>query len=117
MHTDSASSSGSDAIVAAAQSRGVPIVSARQMLTWLDGRNGSSFKSIAWSGNTLSFTIDAASAANGLRALVPTTAGARTLSAITRGGSAVTYSTATIKGVEYAVFPAVSGDYQVAYGA
>ena len=34
---------GSDAIVASAQARGVPVVSAPQMLTWLDGRNGSSF--------------------------------------------------------------------------
>ena len=34
---------GSDAIVASAQARGVPVVSAQQMLTWLDGRNGSSF--------------------------------------------------------------------------
>jgi hypothetical protein len=47
MHTDSASHAGSDAIVASAQARGVPIVTARQMLTWLDGRNGSSFGSIA----------------------------------------------------------------------
>ena len=48
MHTDfnpSDGSIGSDAIVASAQSRGVPVVSARQMLTWLDGRNGSSFQS------------------------------------------------------------------------
>jgi hypothetical protein len=29
----------SDAVVASALSRGVPIVSAKQMLTWLDGRN------------------------------------------------------------------------------
>ena len=46
MHTDSPESAGSDAIVAAAQIRGVPIVSARQMLTWLDGRNGSSFQKL-----------------------------------------------------------------------
>ena len=58
MHTDSASSPGSDAIVASAQSRGVPVVSARQMLTWLDGRNHSSFNWITWNGNTLDFTID-----------------------------------------------------------
>ena len=44
---------GSDAIVASAQARGVPVVSARQMLAWLDGRNGSSFGSLTWSGNTL----------------------------------------------------------------
>ena len=32
---------GSAAIVASAQARGVPVVSARQMLDWLDGRNAS----------------------------------------------------------------------------
>ena len=37
---------GSDAIVASAQARGVPVVSAQQMLDWLDGRNGSSFGSL-----------------------------------------------------------------------
>ena len=37
------------------------------MLHWLDGRNGSSFDGISWSGNTLSFTIDHAAGANGLR--------------------------------------------------
>ena len=40
----------SDAIVASAQARSVPIVSAKQMLTWLDGRNGSSFGSLSWNG-------------------------------------------------------------------
>ena len=35
---------GADAIVAAAKARGVPVVSAKQMLAWLDGRNGSSFR-------------------------------------------------------------------------
>ena len=43
MHTDSADRAGADAIVASAQTRGVPVVSARQMLDWLDGRNGSAF--------------------------------------------------------------------------
>ena len=43
--------------MASAQAHGVPVVSAKQMLTWLDGRNGSSFGDLAWSGNTLSFSI------------------------------------------------------------
>ena len=38
MHTD-ISSAGATAIVASAKARGVPVVSAQQMLTWLDGRN------------------------------------------------------------------------------
>ena len=43
MHTDQVAHAGSDAIVASAQARGVPIVSSKQMLTWLDGRNSSTF--------------------------------------------------------------------------
>ena len=43
MHTDLPDEDGSDAVVASAQARGVPVVSAAQMLTWLDGRNNSSF--------------------------------------------------------------------------
>ena len=48
----------------------MPVVSARQMLTWLDGRNNSSFGSISWASNKLSFTIDHAAGANGLRGIV-----------------------------------------------
>ena len=71
MHTDSATSPDSDAIIAAATARGVPVVSARQMLEWVDGRNASSFGSISWGGNTLNFTICAAAGSDGLRAMVP----------------------------------------------
>ena len=48
-------------VLSSAQSRGVPIISALQLLTWLDGRNSSSFGSISWSGNTLSFNVNAGS--------------------------------------------------------
>ena len=42
-------------IITSAQARGVPIVSGRQMLEWLDGRNNSSFGGLTWNGaaNTL----------------------------------------------------------------
>jgi hypothetical protein len=36
MHTDNPGSGGSDAIINSALSRGVPVVSGRQMLEWLD---------------------------------------------------------------------------------
>ncbi|MFY9824876.1 MAG: hypothetical protein WAM82_26085 [Thermoanaerobaculia bacterium] len=115
MHTDSSTSSGSDAIVASAQERGVPIVSAQQMLTWLDGRNGSSFGSISWSGGALSFTITTASGANGLQAMLPDTSTAGTLASLTRNGSAVTFTTQATKGITYAVFPADAGSYVATY--
>ncbi len=115
MHTDNAESSGSDAIVASAQARGVPIVSARQMLTWLDGRNDSSFGSVKWSANKLEFTIDHAAGANGLRAMVPTTSSVGALTGVKLNGSPVTTISRTIKGREYAFFDAAPGSYEAIY--
>ena len=115
MHTDAVASTGSDAIVASAVARVVPIVSARQMLTWLDGRNGSYFGSLTWDGSTLSFTIAVAEGANGLRAMLPATFAGKTLTGITQGGSPVAFTSQTIKGIIYAFFPAASGAYQAVY--
>ncbi len=109
MHTDSASHAGSDAIVASAQARGVPVVSARQMLEWLDGRNGSSFGSISWNANKLNFNIDVGAGANGLRAMVPTTSSVGALTGVERNNTPITTTTRTIKGVEYAFFDAAAG--------
>ena len=39
------------------------------MLTWLDGRNGSSFNGLSWTGNTLTFSIAVGSGANNLQAM------------------------------------------------
>ncbi len=115
MHTDYPESEDSDAIVAEAQAQGVPIVSARQMLTWLDGRNQSSFGSVEWSGGTLSFTISRASGANGLRAMLPVSSAIGPLQTIYREGTPVATTTETIKGVEYAFFDAAPGSYGANY--
>jgi hypothetical protein len=115
MHTDTAASTGSDAIVASAQARGVPVVTAKQMLTWLDGRNSSSFGAITWSGGVLSFTVTAASGARNLRALVPTQFGGLTLANIQRSGGAVPFTTQVIKGTSYAMFAATTDSYSATY--
>jgi hypothetical protein len=116
MHTDHADHAGSDAIVASAQARSVPIVSSEQMLTWLDGRAASSFRSIGWSGGTLTFTVAADPSARGLQAMLPTAGPNGTLQTLTRGGTPVVYATQTIKGVQYALFPAADGQYAAVYG-
>ena len=103
-------------VISSAQSRGVPIVSALQMLTWLDGRNSSSFGSLTWSSNTLSFTITQAPGARNLRGMLPTTGPSGTLSSLTSGGNTVSFTTQTIKGVSYAVFNAATGSYLAVYG-
>jgi hypothetical protein len=117
MHTDSASSAGSDAIVNAALTRGVPVVTAKQMLRWLDGRNGSFFANIAKSGASLSFTVNAAAGSDGLQALLPIASASGTLSTITRNGAPVSFVTQTIKGVSYAVLDAPAGNYLATYSA
>jgi len=104
-------------VISSAQSRGVPIVSSLQMLTWLDGRNSSFFGSLAWSGNTLSFTITQATRARNLRAILPTNGPSGILSSISINGSPVAFATQTIKGVSYGMFDASSGSYQAVYGA
>ena len=57
LHTDAASTFEDTQVLASAQARNVPVITARQLLTWTDGRNGSSFGAISWSGSTLSFTV------------------------------------------------------------
>ena len=115
MHTDLVDSAGSDAIVASAKARGVPVISGRQMLTWLDGRNASSFSAIGWSNDTLSFRVGVGAGATGLRGMVPATFSGKALKTVTRDGSAVATTKQTIKGVDYAFFPATSGLYAATF--
>jgi hypothetical protein len=116
MHTDIADHPGANAIVAAAQAHGVPVISAAQLLTWLDGRNGSSFQSVRYAGGLLRFTIARAAGGSGLEAMVPASAPAGALTQVRRNGVPVATAARTVKGVDYTVFDAPSGDYVVAYG-
>jgi hypothetical protein len=116
MHTDLAVHAGSQAIVASAQAHGVPIISAQQLLTWLDGRNGSAFTNITWTGSTLGFSVLQDPGANGLQGMVPTSSLGGALAGILRNGVAIDFTMEAIKGVSYARFDALGGAYQVRYG-
>jgi hypothetical protein len=104
-------------VVNAAQAHGVPIVSAQQMLTWLDGRNASAFQGVAFNGGQLTFTIAQASGAHGLQAMLPINGSTGALQGISRNGAPVATSTRTVKGIAYAVFDAQSGSYVATYPA
>ena len=72
MHTDVPDHVGANTIVAEAQARGVPVVSAVQMLDWLDGRNGSSFKGLRFEARSAALHDRVTAAgARGLQAMVP----------------------------------------------
>jgi hypothetical protein len=115
MHTDQSNHAGANAIVAAAQARGVPVVTARQMLAWLDGRNASAFRRLSFANGELRFTVDPGAGGRGLEAMVPAQSAGGALAGITRGGQAVSTTARTVKGVAYAVFPAEAGDYVATY--
>ena len=118
-HTDLPTEAEATDTVNSALARSVPIVSSVQMLTWLDGRNGSSFGNLSWSGgNTLSFTVTPGTGANGLQAMLPIhSATGQVLTTLTRAGGSVTYTTDIIKGIEYAFFTASAGAYTATYAA
>jgi WD40 repeat protein len=116
-HTDVADSSVADAVVKSAQTRGVPIVSARQMLTWLDSRNNSAFEGLTWNGRTLQFKIAPSQQAIGLQAMIPARSINGRINNITYKGQPVTYTKQVIKGIEYACFAAGSGFYTATYTA
>ncbi len=116
MHTDTANHTGSNAIIASALAHQVPVVSAKQMLTWIDGRNNSSFTNITWVGNVLTFTVTAAGGSTNLRAMLPSNSGTNPLTQINRAGSSIGFTLSTIKGIEYAFFDAsVTGSYSAIY--
>jgi methionine-rich copper-binding protein CopC len=115
MHTDHATIFENDQLIASAQAHGVPIVTSRQLLRWLDGRNASSFKNLAWSNGTMTFSVAKAAGADGLTAMVPTASASGLLNSLTLDGSPVTYRTESIKGLEYAFFTAAAGTYSASY--
>jgi hypothetical protein len=115
MHTDKPDNPGADAIVAEAKARGVPVVSARQMLTWLDGRNGSSFRRLSFTRGRLRFAVAPAAGARGLEAMVPARGATGVLTGLTRDGAPVDVTRRTVKGIDYAMFAAAAGDYVATY--
>ncbi|WP_051242281.1 DUF4082 domain-containing protein [Azohydromonas australica] len=116
-HTDQVSSAEAEAVVASARARGVPVVSSRQMLAWLDARNDSTFSSMSWSGSALRFSVSRSPNANGLQGMLPRRAGSGVLLALTRAGTAVPFTIKVVKGMEHAFFAADTGTYVASYGA
>ncbi|WP_460716991.1 Ig-like domain-containing protein, partial [Nocardioides ginsengisegetis] len=116
VHTDYSTTYEDSQLLASAQAHGVPVITARQLLTWTDGRNGSSFGNLAWSGGNLTFTIAVGTGASRLTAMLPTTGpGGLQIATLSRGGTSVAFTKMTVKGQEYAVFPASAGSWTATY--
>jgi hypothetical protein len=115
MHTDQGIHPGSDIITSAAIAKGVPVVSAKQMLTWLDNRNGTVFGPMTWTNSKLSFNIT--TSAHNLQAMVPYNSADGTLQGITENGSSIPFTMQTVKGITYGVFNANTNSYVASYSS
>ena len=113
-HTDSASTPESDEIVGSAINRGVPVISPKQLLTWLDARNASSFRSLNWNNDRQTFSVTANANARGLLAMAPIPDG-YSVNEVRRNGSSVDYYLRGVKGFQYAMFRVTNGNYEVSY--
>jgi hypothetical protein len=107
-----------------ARARNVSLISAKQLLTWLEGRNSSSFSNPSWfftdsdtdSDMQVVFSISVGAGADNLYAMIPNQGfGRRQVSSITINGSPVTFTVETIKGRSYALFPATTGNVVATY--
>jgi hypothetical protein len=115
-HDDYRDTAFSDGLVATALAKNVAVVSAAQMLDWLDGRNASSVTASTFASGLLTFTVTADPRARNLTLMVPAAAAAGPLTALTSGGASVPFTLETIKGVAYAMTSATSGTYAAQYG-
>jgi hypothetical protein len=115
MHTDTAMHIGSDQIITSALIRQIPVISSKQLLTWVDNRNNSVFTHIAWDNiaKTLSFTLT--TSAHNLQAMVPFNSIDGELIQIIENGTPVTFTVQTIKGIQYGFFPASTHNYVAVY--
>src|SRR4029078_802625 len=104
LHSDLRDHTQLNDMVSEAVERGVPVVSSEQMLNWLDGRNGSSFGNIAYSGNQLTFSVVTNDKARGIQAMLPATSASGPLSKLHRDGQPVSWTHRMVKGVDYVVF-------------
>lgn len=116
LHNDLRYSAAADAVVSAALAHHVPVVSAVEMLRWLDGRNNSSFQYLQWSGNKLGFTIAVASGGNGMEALLPARVDAGPLTSLAVDGVEVKREPRHFGGLDYAAFAAEPGHFIATYG-
>jgi hypothetical protein len=116
MHTDYPSiHPGSEIIVAAAQARGVPVISYAQLLEWVDGRDQSTIRGVAWNAGTLTFTTTVGAGARGLQTMLPVRGPTGTLISISLAGFPVAYTVQTVKGIDYAMFDAATATFTATY--
>ncbi|HTJ31243.1 MAG TPA: Ig-like domain-containing protein [Acidobacteriaceae bacterium] len=116
MHNDEAKSAGADAILASAQRHQIPVITAAQLLKWLDGRNASDFREMQWRDGKLSFSITVGIGGSGIEAMLPMQSAAGGLVSVSLNGASMPWQKRSVAGLSYAVVRAEPGTYVASYG-
>lgn len=94
----------------------VPMISAQQLLAFTDGRNASTIAGIKAEAGDVHFSVTADDHVTGmLQLMLPTQSATGELFSLRTRGRLVPFTTRTIKGIDYAFFPAVNGEYTAQY--
>jgi hypothetical protein len=97
-----------------AQSYGIPILSAKNLLDFTDAKNRASYQNITYSNGQLRFTLNLPVGGSNLPVMLPYKHDGRILSNITVNSALQPFGIETIKGIEYAWFLLnSSGNYEV----
>jgi hypothetical protein len=88
-------------LLSIAQTNNIPMVSGKQAGLFWDGRNNAAITNVTYGTSSLSFSVNAPVA--NLQEMTPMSYQGKTLSGVTVGGSAATFTTQTINGVAYAI--------------
>lgn len=94
----------------------VPMISARQLLDFTDGRNASRIGDLVAAADSVHFTVIPDPRVSGmLQTMLPVRAASGTLASLKRDGQNVEFAVRTIKGIDYAFFDAEKGTYAATY--
>lgn len=115
MHNDRPRSAAADSIIASSLAHRIPVVTAAQMLRWLDGRNASRFKILGQANHHLKLEISIGVGANGIQALLPINSTMGEVSSLTLNNVPISFSERTIAGITYAAFAGQPGTVDVTY--
>jgi hypothetical protein len=95
----------------------IAMISADQMLRWLDARNGSLFRDLVWSGSRLTFTTELKPGAEYATVLLPAVSRGLRLATVTCSSADVDFHVEVIKGLQMAMFPARAETCEARYAA
>lgn len=115
-HYDYSDSFHETALSVAEQNK-IALISAEQMLHWLDGRNNSRFNDIMWKDYKLDFNVQLEPRAAFAMVMLPLWSQGERISHIICEGERVTFEAEKIKGLEYAMFLGRSGRCIATYEA